>query len=509
MYASPSFPVRALHKLTSSQHVSQSDRPMFPEPTNPFIPYDHIIENSRYRPRDPARDPDQRSIAGPSYETIPARAPAKGPPKPVADNGTASEEKTEEDSKNSLPPRKPELVYTRHKDAGDYLHRRPPATPILRPEHRYCAIDRIVKPYRTHHCRNCGTVRWGPRFGIVADGFFILALTNVKFFINFIQAASVYTIYICVTLLVFVVLRATSADRHIDPQRIVIVAMYVGVACISAPLTYPRSGLFAVFTTVMQCSHFRLIWHGQTTVESMGAHRMRRREKQAMNDVIGYWAILCGFPELASVHVTYSLSSISAKRRKTRSYDEEWGRITHEGNIWWLGSGSKGWVDVMGRDVCGWFFVGHEVLPRQPGQGRLTWRYGGLPGLARQNRRPVETASPICGRNAQSSLSYMLGASLLQAGAKRLRARTGCRGFVDTSMCHVRFQIRVDSEWHLHTCTRLLSIYLCYLCIEADRFTHTVPIGRSLNDGLTYPVNPRFDAQGIWRQRAEWPEELR
>lgn len=36
-----------------------------------------------------------------------------------------------------------------------------------------------------------------------------------------------------------------------------------------------------------------------------------------------------------------------------------------------------------------------------------------------------------------------------------------------------------------------------------------VPVGRSGNDGLSYPVNPRFDSNGRWRRRAEWPPELR
>jgi palmitoyltransferase len=36
-----------------------------------------------------------------------------------------------------------------------------------------------------------------------------------------------------------------------------------------------------------------------------------------------------------------------------------------------------------------------------------------------------------------------------------------------------------------------------------------LPIGRSLSDGSTYPVNPRFDSEGRWRRRAEWPPELR
>jgi palmitoyltransferase len=36
-----------------------------------------------------------------------------------------------------------------------------------------------------------------------------------------------------------------------------------------------------------------------------------------------------------------------------------------------------------------------------------------------------------------------------------------------------------------------------------------VPIGKAENDGLDYPVNPRFDDRGQWRKRTEWPPHLR
>jgi len=36
--------------------------------------------------------------------------------------------------------------------------RRPPTTPVLVDEYRYCSRDELIKPYRTHHCRTCGTV---------------------------------------------------------------------------------------------------------------------------------------------------------------------------------------------------------------------------------------------------------------------------------------------------------------------------------------------------------------
>lgn len=37
--------------------------------------------------------------------------------------------------------------------------RRPPISPVLKPEYRYCGRDGFVKPLRAHHCRACGTVR--------------------------------------------------------------------------------------------------------------------------------------------------------------------------------------------------------------------------------------------------------------------------------------------------------------------------------------------------------------
>jgi palmitoyltransferase len=52
---------------------------------------------------------------------------------------------------------------------------------------------------------------------------------------------------------------------------------------------------------------------------------------------------------------------------------------------------------------------------------------------------------------------------------------------------------------------------LQHLTLSLDRLFMLllVPIGHSLSDGETYPVNPRFDSEGRWRRRAEWPSGLR
>jgi hypothetical protein len=52
------------------------------------------------------------------------------------------------------------LKHGRREKPRVHVDRRPPTVPILLPEHRYCGLDEIVKPYRTHHCRSCGTVRF-------------------------------------------------------------------------------------------------------------------------------------------------------------------------------------------------------------------------------------------------------------------------------------------------------------------------------------------------------------
>ncbi|THH03993.1 hypothetical protein EW145_g5843 [Phellinidium pouzarii] len=42
-----------------------------------------------------------------------------------------------------------------------------------------------------------------------------------------------------------------------------------------------------------------------------------------------------------------------------------------------------------------------------------------------------------------------------------------------------------------------------------NRWAWFLPVGHSEGDGLTFPTNPRFDKEGRWRRRNEWPPELR
>lgn len=43
-----------------------------------------------------------------------------------------------------------------------------------------------------------------------------------------------------------------------------------------------------------------------------------------------------------------------ARIRTVKSWDEEWGKLKTEGNIWWLGSPRKNWEQTMGKNPWGW-----------------------------------------------------------------------------------------------------------------------------------------------------------
>lgn len=96
-----------------------------------------------------------------------------------------------------------------------------------------------------------------------------------------------------------------------------------------------RSGLFSLFTATLFGTHIRLIIRNETTVESLGVSEMRERERAGLGRMFGWY-------------------QISAKRAARRRWDEEWGRPSREGNIWWLGSKQKNWESVMGSSKLGW-----------------------------------------------------------------------------------------------------------------------------------------------------------
>ncbi|KAF9450518.1 zf-DHHC-domain-containing protein [Macrolepiota fuliginosa MF-IS2] len=230
------------------------------------------------------------------------------------------------------------------------VRRRPSMTPILHPAYRYCHQDRIVRPYRAHHCRSCGTcvLKFDHHCPWIGQ---CVGARNHKFFLNFCQAGAILTLYILGTLVGFSVpaWASASSNASVDPQIIVVGAL---------------AALFGLFTTVLTCSHVILILRGQTTVESMMIHATKERESTTLTQEYGFW----GF---------------CAKREAQRQWNEEWGDLDTEGSIWWTGSWKQGWINVMGTNVLGWILpigrgkgdgLSYPVNPRFDEQGRLRRR---------------------------------------------------------------------------------------------------------------------------------------
>ncbi|KIJ61195.1 hypothetical protein HYDPIDRAFT_96950 [Hydnomerulius pinastri MD-312] len=227
------------------------------------------------------------------------------------------------------------------------ISRSPPSTPVLLPEYRYCSRCKIIKPPRAHHCRACGTCilkydHHCPWIGQCVGAF------NHKFFVNFLQWGTVFCFWTLATLLGLNVKSQTrSPAPDLDPQQIVVIAL---------------SGLFGLFCILMFITQLHLIRLNQTTVESIGSRSMRDREQEVLSN-------------------EYRWYEIGAKRRTQKQWDNEWGEIGREGNLWWLGSGRANWEAVMGKNMWWWFLpIGHrlddgmsyQTNPRFDDQGR--WR---------------------------------------------------------------------------------------------------------------------------------------
>jgi palmitoyltransferase len=172
---------------------------------------------------------------------------------------------------------------------------------------------------------------------------------NHKFFLNFLQWASLFCLWVFSTLLALNVKSSPNSNFDVDPHQIVIIAF---------------AGLFSIFATVLLATHICLIMMNQTTVESLAFQAMKDRERAT----------------LARLHPWYSFG---AKRQTKRQWDAEWGRIGSEGNLWWLGSKRANWEAVMGRNVWWWFLpigrssgdgMTYPTNPRFDDQGRWKQR---------------------------------------------------------------------------------------------------------------------------------------
>ncbi|EKM52384.1 uncharacterized protein PHACADRAFT_260719 [Phanerochaete carnosa HHB-10118-sp] len=198
------------------------------------------------------------------------------------------------------------------------LTRRPPMTPVLHPDHRYCFKDGFIKPPRAHHCRACGTcvLKYDHHCPWIGQ---CVGARNHKFFVNFLQWAAIFCMWTFATLVPGAVQEGRDSD--LDAQYIVIIAL---------------SALFIFFTVALLVTHVRLILLNMITVESLSKERMTEREK----------AVLAR---------QFSWYQFGAKRKLKKQWDREWGEPYTDGNLWWLGSYRENWESVMGHSKWEWF----------------------------------------------------------------------------------------------------------------------------------------------------------
>ncbi|KAJ7123731.1 DHHC palmitoyltransferase-domain-containing protein [Mycena epipterygia] len=302
-------------------YVPKTPQPLFPR--TQWEAQDH--EDTRAANNYPAlADIEAGRIGGPAYEELnvdnsPAAPPAAHVP------GTTIPlplSQTNGDAATPRPPPRRESSRRSDKEGRIPRGRFPPTTAPLLPPHRWCARCAIVKPYRAHHCRVCGTcvLKFDHHCPWIGQ---CVGARNHKFFLNFSFATLAFTSYTFASLVAFNVPAQTDGGRSVDPQEVVIIAL---------------AALFALFTASLGVAHTRLILLSQTTVESLGVQRMKERERAGLEEA----GVRCW--------------EVGAKRRAIATYDKEWGAPDTEGNVWWAGSARAGWEDVMGRSVWGWIF---------------------------------------------------------------------------------------------------------------------------------------------------------
>ncbi|CAE6428535.1 unnamed protein product [Rhizoctonia solani] len=225
-----------------------------------------------------------------------------------------------------------------------HVTRNPPQTPVLADEYRYCARDKLMKPMRTHHCRLCATCvlqydHHCPWIGQCVGAY------NRKFFVNFTFWSTWFTAWVFGTLLADLVVDSRNLAYHLDGQEIAIIAL---------------SGLFTMFTASLTAGHTRLLILNATTVESLGFSRTKEKDGANLEMAFGFW---------------------QEKTRTRKRWDQEWGRIEREGNLWWLENARTNWEQVMGHRVYEWFLpvgkspndgMNYPVNPRHDPDGR--WR---------------------------------------------------------------------------------------------------------------------------------------
>ncbi|GAA5971692.1 hypothetical protein JCM3765_006607 [Sporobolomyces pararoseus] len=313
-------------------------------PSDPTSPQTPTTSDSGSRERLSSTTDTNRTVISTSPSTASA-APAVPPPVHLAKPSPPPPFSTVPPHNVTVPPqesrRSTSASFLRFPEPPeDYepverlkIERIPPVAPILKLQYRYDPREGIVRPYRSHRCRHCAAIVLKMDHHCPWVGTCVGA-RNYKYFYNFLQASTLYTFFVFITLLIAQTLplgtfsTTTRPYPGVDGQQIAIIAL---------------SFLFFLFTSSLWAAHTRLIGLNMTTIEEISLNRMKRKERNALNGVYGFW-------------------NSRAKKETQRAWDRKWGRLGKEGNLWWLGSYKANWEMVMGKHKLGWIFP----IPARP-----------------------------------------------------------------------------------------------------------------------------------------------
>jgi palmitoyltransferase len=85
----------------------------------------------------------------------------------------------------------------------------------------------------------------------------------------------------------------------------------------------------------MTVTHWYYILHNVSTIESFAISDMRHAENVALNR-------------------EYGMLHLKTKKNLVKNFDQEWGKLSTEANMWWLGDKKSNWKLVMGPKVLAW-----------------------------------------------------------------------------------------------------------------------------------------------------------
>ena len=166
-------------------------------------------------------------------------------------------------------------------------------------------------------------LRWSPKSRIFCQ-FLLLVLCKPCPFSSLSRAdklsLQIALGYIFISLLVSLLTPGRSPRPRVDGQALAVCAI---------------AFVLSFFTGSMAITHFRLILLNQSTIESMAIADMKRSEQSRLGSY-------------------YGKTEFGKKRRAVKEFDQEWGTLNKEANLWWLGKNRKNWTAVMGTKALAW-----------------------------------------------------------------------------------------------------------------------------------------------------------